>query len=73
MRKFDPALFTAADVKPAKPGARELAEAVLEVLRADTALTASRDIVPDPDFYAEDQENWNRAADRLQELVRRNN
>jgi hypothetical protein len=71
MRTFDPALFTAANVKPPKPGAKELAEAVLAVLRADTSLAAAMDVVPDPDYCAEEQEKWNRAADRLQELVQR--
>ena len=69
MRTFDPAIITAADVKPAKPGAKDLAEALLAVLRADTALAAAMDVVPDPDYCAEEQEKWNRAADRLHALV----
>lgn len=58
-------MFATTTVKPAKPGAAVLAEALLALLRADEALTAARDR-----YAAEDeQEHFNRAADTVYDIL----
>jgi hypothetical protein len=59
-------------IKPAGPGARALAEAIIAMLKADADLQSAEALCPSytgqydiKDFSAEEQERWNRCADAL--------
>jgi len=58
--------FTHDKIKPANPRAERLAGAVLKLISEDQELqnAKSRD-----DYYAVEQESFNRAADELYEIV----
>jgi len=65
------------DVMPAKPEAKKLARAILNLIEMDGDLISARKNVPEytghlsySDYIAQEQENWNRAADALFELIR---
>lgn len=62
---------------PAKPEAIELAEAIYYVFARRFALERAKGEVPnytaqwsDEDYYAQEQEEYNRAADSLYELLK---
>lgn len=66
----------AKDVKPANPEAAKLARAIIRLINADKNLFDARKRVPHytgqyehEDFYADESEAWNRAADALFELI----
>lgn len=72
-------MFQQIQVTPAKPEAYELAKAVLRLVRAEAELTDARDRVPDytgqwspADYYEDQQEEYNRAADALHGLIHPN-
>lgn len=63
--------------KPADPKAQEFAAGVVDLMQAHTALEEAKKRVPDytgqwaeEDYYANEQEAYNRAADSLYELVK---
>lgn len=60
---------------PAKPLAKELADAIYNIFSRRLGLDFAKERVPaytgdlsNEDYYAEEQENYNRAADRLLEV-----
>lgn len=62
---------------PARPEAAALAEALTHLLRSEAALRKARDAAPDytgqwssSDYAANAQETYNRAADKLHDLLR---
>lgn len=64
--------FTHDKVKPADPKAEGLAKAILALMDAEKSLQDAKSKVPrytgqwdSKDYYAEEQEAWNRAADAL--------
>jgi len=64
--------LTFADVKPARPEAETLATAIMALLSAEKELADAQGRVPSytgplrrEDYYAEEQEKRNRAADAL--------
>jgi hypothetical protein len=66
----------AKDVVPAKEGATDIAYAILELIRTDKALDKAKDKVPSytgqydpPDYYAREQEEFNRACDEFLEAL----
>ena len=66
----------AKDVRPAKPEARKLAIAIICLINANKELSDAERNTPSytaqyerEDFYADEQETWNRAADALFELI----
>ena len=70
-------LFRAADVKPARPEAAALGAALTAFLAADAALETARENVPsytaqwsDADYYAEEQEAYNRACEELADAIK---
>jgi hypothetical protein len=69
--------FTHDKIKPANLNAKEFAESILELIRCENCLQTAKSNVPDytaqwdvKDFYAEEQEQWNRAADKLYSLIK---
>lgn len=65
-------MFTHDKVKPADPKAEALANAIIALMEAEKALQEAQSKVPNytaqwdrKDYYAEEQEAWNRAADAL--------
>ena len=71
--------FSAADVKRCRePHAVEFTKALLAVVKAEAALEWAKEQVPSytgpnsaEDYYAEEQEAFNRAADEVTVIVRR--
>lgn len=74
---FEP--FGNNDVKPCREeGAADLARAIIEMIEAEAGLAAAIKAVPKytaqfsrEDYFAEEQEKWNRAADKLHAIVNR--
>lgn len=69
-------MFSSDKVKPANEKAKLLAECVIKLLKANNELEDAISRVPsytaqwsDEDFYAREQEDWNRAADELYSVV----
>lgn len=69
-------MFQASDVRPCRQGAKELADAVIAMFAAQAALEVKKQQEPDymptttsADWCAEEQDDWNRAAERLQLAV----
>ena len=65
-------MFTHDKVKPAEPKAEALANAIIALMQAEKALQDAQSKVPNEtaqwdtkDYYAAEQEAWNRAADAL--------
>jgi hypothetical protein len=61
---------------PARPESLKLADAIYDMLQVRKALAKAKKAVPDytgqwsdEDYYAEEQEAYNRAADRLAEVI----
>jgi hypothetical protein len=70
-------MFLHADIKPANPNAEKLARAIIKLIYTEQDLVQARKNVPQytghldyDDYIADEQENWNRAADALFELIR---
>ncbi len=70
-------MFRDDDIKPARPEAAALGAALTAFLAADGALDKARASVPgytgqwsDKDYYAEEQEQYNRACDDLADAVK---
>ena len=64
--------FTHDQIKPADPKAELLANAIIALIEAEKALQEAKSRVPrytgqwdSRDYYAEEQEAWNRAVDAL--------
>lgn len=76
---FEP--FSAADVKPCRqPGAAAFTKALITAIKAEVALEKAKEAVPSytgpnsvEDYYAEEQEAFNRAADDLALMVKKLN
>lgn len=69
-------MFREDKVKPANEKAKLLAECVIKLLKANNELEDAISRVPsytgqwsEEDFYAKEQEDWNRAADELYSVV----
>ena len=70
--------FTNEQVKPANPKAKDIAEAILHLIWANSELMEAKPKnsyqytgqYSREDLWAVEQENWNRAADALFELIR---
>ena len=69
-------MFLHKDIRPANPTAEKLARAVLNLISAESDLAQARRNVPSytaqydyADYFAQEQDNWNRAADELFELI----
>ena len=74
---FEP--FRNSDVKPCREeGAADLARAIIEMIEAETDLSEAIKATPSytghlsrKDYFAEEQEKWNRAADKLHGIINR--
>ena len=69
-------IFLHKDIAPANLAAEKLAKAILNLIEAQEDLKAARKNVPSytgqydyNDYFAQEQDNWNRAADALFELI----
>ena len=65
-------MFTHDKVRPADLKSKALANAIIALMEAEKALQEAKSKVPNytaqwntKDYYAEEQESWNRAADAL--------
>ncbi len=68
--------FESKDIQPCYPPAQEFASALIAMIDADNNLKQAIKNVPsytgnlsDADYYAEEQEAWNRAAEELYKTV----
>jgi hypothetical protein len=69
-------MLLASQIKPASPDAAALAKAIISLLEANKALKQANKRVPDytgqyshADYCAEEQQDWNNAAESLETLL----